>query len=132
MRDEVVDWFEEAKADLKHAEKSLEIGDYSWACFAAQQAAEKALKAAFLTLKRSRAPKTHDLTELSELLKAKLSHPKDIMDKLSILSSYYALSRYPNAGLRRPSRSLTRRAAEEAIRTARGVVRTVGKTIGLT
>jgi hypothetical protein len=37
VREEVVSWLEEGKADLRHARRSLEIGDYNWACFAAQQ-----------------------------------------------------------------------------------------------
>lgn len=45
IRDEVLNWLDSAVADLRHAKKSVEIKEYSWACFAAQQAAEKALKA---------------------------------------------------------------------------------------
>ncbi len=29
LRDEVVDWLESARADLAHAKKSIEMGDYS-------------------------------------------------------------------------------------------------------
>jgi HEPN domain-containing protein len=41
------DWMRQANKDLRHAERSLEFGDYEWACFAAQQAAEKAVKALY-------------------------------------------------------------------------------------
>ena len=34
---------------MEHARRSVDIGDYNWACFAAQQAAEKALKALSIT-----------------------------------------------------------------------------------
>jgi len=44
VRDEVLNWLAEARADLRHAEASTRIGDYSWACFAAQQAAERAIR----------------------------------------------------------------------------------------
>ncbi len=44
----------QAQADLEHARKSLEAGDYEWACFAAQQAAEVAVKA---VLERKGAPR---------------------------------------------------------------------------
>jgi len=41
------DWLRQAEKDLRHAENSLQSGDYEWACFAAQQSAEKALKALY-------------------------------------------------------------------------------------
>jgi len=41
------DWLRQAKKDLRHAENSVQMGDYEWACFASQQAAEKAVKALF-------------------------------------------------------------------------------------
>jgi HEPN domain-containing protein len=37
-------WFKQAEKDLKAAKNSLQSADYEWACFQAQQAAEKALK----------------------------------------------------------------------------------------
>ena len=45
-----LDWFRQAEADLQHARNAREDGDYEWSCFAAHQAAEKALKAVFLKL----------------------------------------------------------------------------------
>ena len=39
-------WFEQAEADLETARKLVDIGIFCAACFFAQQAAEKALKAA--------------------------------------------------------------------------------------
>lgn len=41
VREEALNWLEESKADLKHCENSVNVGDYNWACFAAQQAVEK-------------------------------------------------------------------------------------------
>ncbi len=41
------DWIEEAKGDLEHAISDMERGFYNWACFSAQQSAEKAVKAVF-------------------------------------------------------------------------------------
>jgi len=48
VRDDVLNWLAETRADLRHAEASINIGDYNRACFAAQQAVEKALKALIL------------------------------------------------------------------------------------
>ncbi len=44
------DWWEQGMRDLKHAGNALLDEDYEWAAFAAQQAAEKALKALILSL----------------------------------------------------------------------------------
>lgn len=45
MSNRHADWFRQAEADLRHARNALEDGDHEWSCFAAQQGAEKALKA---------------------------------------------------------------------------------------
>ena len=41
------DWMDQAQGDLEHAKSDLERGFYDWACFSAQQASEKAVKAVF-------------------------------------------------------------------------------------
>ena len=43
--DEALRWLAQARADLRAAEGSVRAGSHEWACFQAQQAAEKALKA---------------------------------------------------------------------------------------
>jgi len=45
MANRYADWLRQAEADLRHARNARESGDFEWSCFAAQQAAEKALKA---------------------------------------------------------------------------------------
>ena len=45
MAERSQDWFRQALHDLAHAKSAAGIGDHDWACLAAQQAAEKALKA---------------------------------------------------------------------------------------
>ncbi len=42
------DWFRQAVRDLEQAEDSRRAGRHEWACFAAQQAAKKAVKALHL------------------------------------------------------------------------------------
>ena len=39
------DWFAQAERDLEHARHARRDGSHEWACFACQQAAEKAAKA---------------------------------------------------------------------------------------
>jgi predicted nucleotidyltransferase len=42
------DWWHQASRDVAHAQHAVDDGDYEWAAFAAQQAAEKAVKAVVL------------------------------------------------------------------------------------
>lgn len=44
------DWINQAVRDLKAAEGLVENESFEWACFVAQQAVEKALKAVFQRL----------------------------------------------------------------------------------
>ena len=53
-------WFEQAKWDLKSAEDSRAAENHEWACFQAQQAVEKALKAVLLAAGVAR-PSTHSV-----------------------------------------------------------------------
>jgi HEPN domain-containing protein len=39
------DWWSQAERDLEHARESAAAGRHEWACFAAHQAGEKAVKA---------------------------------------------------------------------------------------
>ena len=48
MPDRSRDWLSQAGKDLGQAEDSRKAGRHEWACFAAQQAAEKAVKALHL------------------------------------------------------------------------------------
>ena len=44
MSGRAADWFRQAEADLQHARHAWRDEHFEWACFAAQQAAEKAAK----------------------------------------------------------------------------------------
>ena len=125
VRPEAFDWLEEAKKDLKHAEDSLKLRSFNWSCFAAQQACEKALKAVSLGVAKRRPTHLHDLTMLYHEVKSHVKLPKETADNLGELSAYYALARYPNAGLTRPSIGISKLQAERAIATARKVLEKV-------
>ncbi|MEM3397545.1 MAG: HEPN domain-containing protein [Nitrososphaerota archaeon] len=127
IRDEVVNWLESAEADLKHARKSLEINDHNWACFAAQQAAEKALEALIMHVV-GEYPRGHDLVKLYRMVKG-YAEVKVDESKLARLSSYYTQARYPNAGIERPHEELSEELAIEAIEVAEVVMREVAKII---
>ena len=44
------DWFNQGQRDVELARWCIEGGHYEWACFVAQQAAEKVIKAVFQKL----------------------------------------------------------------------------------
>jgi HEPN domain-containing protein len=48
MGNRAADWLHQAEGDLRHAVHAREDGDHDWSCFAAHQAAEKAVKALIL------------------------------------------------------------------------------------
>ncbi|MEM1909229.1 MAG: HEPN domain-containing protein [Thermofilaceae archaeon] len=129
VRDEALDWLAEARADLRHAEVSISVGDYNWACFAAQQAAEKALKALILHALGGYA-RGHDLVKLYRRVKGAGILLGEISEgALFRLSAYYTVARSPSAGVERPSEEITREQAEEAVSTARGVLDEVAKAL---
>jgi len=109
------DWWTQAQADLRHAQHALDDGDYDWACFAARQAAEKALKAVF----EHRRQKVwgHSVTRMLQALQeAGLTVTDDLLDAAKTLDKHYIPTRYPN-GLEQgaPTEFYTRREAEDAI-----------------
>lgn len=52
MADRSKDWFAQAERDLEQAKASQKEERHEWACFAAHQSAEKAVKALHLSLKQ--------------------------------------------------------------------------------
>lgn len=88
-------WFAQAEEDLLWAEASLREDVWRGACFAAQQAAEKSLKA-FLLSKNELTPKIHDLIVLNEKCINLDQEFRSLEEACSILSPYYISSRYPD------------------------------------
>jgi len=125
VKPEIIDWLREAEADFKHAKNCLKTKSYNWACFVAQQSAEKALKAFIMASLRKRPLHTHDLIRLYNEAKSKLMLPNEIAESLGELSSYYTLARYPNAGLTRPSIGIAKTQTERALATAERVLKAV-------
>lgn len=88
------DWMRQAEADLRHAVNSRKAGDYEWACFAAQQAAEKAVKALFQKLHLD--AWGHTVSILLSNLPGEIVVPKKLIDKAKVLDKHYIPARYPN------------------------------------
>jgi HEPN domain-containing protein len=88
------DWWRQAEADLRHARNALADGDYEWSCFAAQQAAEKAIKALFQKLGMD--AWGHTLTVLIGNLPSTIQPPTELINYARILDKHYIPTRYPN------------------------------------
>ena len=88
------DWWDQADRDVRHARHAVEDGDHEWSAFAAQQAAEKALKALIMT--RGGEPWGHSITELVEALPADVAAPSELIEAASRLDKHYIPARYPN------------------------------------
>jgi HEPN domain-containing protein len=89
------DWLDEAIGDLEHARKDEEGGFYNWACFSAQQAAEKAIKAVFQ--KTGAEAWGHSVADLLKELAMKHGVPEELFDVSLELDKAYIPTRYPNA-----------------------------------
>ncbi len=89
------DWLNQAFRDLEHAEESRAVGRHEWACFAAQQAAEKAVKGLHLHLGQE--AWGHVIARLLVELPASVTVPKDLVEKGRVLDNFYIPPRYPNS-----------------------------------
>lgn len=88
------DWLRQAEADLRHARNALDDGDHEWACFAAQQAAEKALKA--LVQARGGEAWGHSVTVLAGAVADRVRLPEGLQDAARRLDKHHIPTRYPN------------------------------------
>lgn len=89
------DWMDEAVGDLEHARSDREQGFYNWACFSAQQAAEKAVKAVFQKIGGE--AWGHSIYDLLQALAQHWSVSSELVDQALELDKAYIPTRYPNA-----------------------------------
>ena len=92
MPNRAIDWFRQAERDLEQAVASSRDGLHEWACFAAQQAAEKAAKA--LHLAKGQEAWGHVVARL--LTQLPFAVPPDLIEKARVLDNYYVPTRYAN------------------------------------
>lgn len=108
------DWMRQAQRDLNHAKRSLESGDYEWACFSAQQSAEKAVKALFL--KANQNAWGHSVAALLQQLPPSWQADAALLDAAKELDRHYIPPRYPDSHPQgAPYEYYTRADAERAI-----------------
>ena len=88
------DWFAQALRDLEQARDSLQAGRHEWACFAAHQAAEKAVKA--LHLHHRQEAWGHVISRLLQQLPDAVVLPDRLIEQGRVLDNYYIPARYPS------------------------------------
>ena len=93
------DWLAQADHDLGQATASHRDGRHDWSCFAAHQAAEKAVKAFHLSLGRE--AWGHVTARLLKQLPT--PPPAELIDRARILDNYYVPARYPNGHVEGPA-----------------------------
>lgn len=121
MVSRAVDWLRQALKDLEHAKRSLEMGDYEWACFASHQSAEKAVKAVYQFLGIE--VWGHSVSKMLESLPEGFKPHKNLVEEAKELDKHYIPSRYPNFHPEgAPLDYYTRVDAERAVRYAGEVV----------
>jgi HEPN domain-containing protein len=121
MPNRAQDWLTQAKRNLAQAVDSAAADRHEWACFAAQQAAEMAVKAVHLHLGQE--ARGHVVRRLLEHLPAAAQVPSDLIEAARVLDGYYVPTRYPNghpAGA--PAEHYGAKQSDEAIRYARQTV----------
>ena len=129
MSNRHADWLRQAEADLRHARNALEDGDHEWACFAAQQAAEKALKAVVQALGGE--AWGHSVTVLAGELGERIDVPDGLEDAARRLDKHYIPTRYPNGfDTGAPTDYYTAPEAEAAIRDGEMVLEFTRDTVG--
>jgi len=117
-------WLAQARADLRAAQASLLAASHEWACFQAQQAAEKALKAVWLA--RGLDPWGHSVLRLIDGFPDEALR-EDPLGSMRVaaktLDKLYIPTRYPN-GLPdlAPFEVYGGEDAEVAIESARGIL----------
>ncbi|MGV9203566.1 MAG: HEPN domain-containing protein [Promethearchaeia archaeon] len=101
------DWLEQSDEDMAAAKDSKETEHYEWACFQAQQSAEKSLKSLllYLNIESWGHGLVHLLKQIDEILKEKYNKQeeghilkeKDILkERCQELDRHYIQPRYPN------------------------------------
>jgi len=89
------DWFKQAQRDFELAEDAQRSERHEWACFAAQQAAEKAVKALHLFLRQE--AWGHVVARLLRELPEHITVPADLVEQARVLDNFYIPTRYPDS-----------------------------------
>ena len=89
------DWLQQALRDLEQARASQRDGRHEWACFAAQQAGEKAVRALHLHLGQE--AWGHVIARLLRELPASAPVPEALVEQGRVLDTFYIPPRNPSS-----------------------------------
>lgn len=126
MREEALNWWVQAKKDLRAAKGSFDTSNYEWCAFQSQQGVEKGLKALFI-VNEKRIVLTHNIISLAKELKL----PVRLIDFVKNLNADYILARYPNAANAVPADLYTKDMATMKMKYAREVLKWIEKELKL-
>jgi HEPN domain-containing protein len=121
----VEEWVRKAVADLQTAKRESRVRrnpNFDAVCFHAQQAVEKMLKAKLASMHRD-IPRTHDLTQLLDLLLDAESLWESWRSSLDELVSYAVEFRYPGE-------MATRDMAKQALKSAVAICKEIQGSLG--
>jgi len=115
-----LDWLNQAQRDLKKAEIDLQHAYWEWACFTAQQSAEKAVKS--ILMYQGHDVWGHAITPMLRRLEKPVA-PLDLIEKAQLLDAYYIPTRYPNGFPEgKPADYFNLSKAQEAVEAARAII----------
>ena len=124
--DDPREWLNRARSNLVKAQSTSTAPEIYLEdlCFDAQQAAEKAIKAVLIHLKK-KFPYVHDLASLLDLVEKAGQNVPETIKQAAKLSDYAVATRYP--GLSEP---VSQQEYEEAVSIATEVIRWAEELIG--
>lgn len=120
-------WLKQADFDFQAANLSLQNGYYEWACFQAQQTAEKSLKA-YLIFCGYRIPRVHRVSVLYKMCQRVNPEFRKIYLEHDNLEAITFISRYPLAipqETMTPHEFINSKEAQECLREARLILQRV-------
>jgi HEPN domain-containing protein len=113
---------------LDAAGNSLAHGNYEWAAFQAQQAAEKALKAVLLFFNREE--RHHSVVQLLNEVQRFAGVPQPLAEAARELDRHYIQTRYPNGFAEGyPAQYYDEKLATECVSHARNVIEFANRII---
>lgn len=115
------DWLDQAERDMRRAAIDIQYEYWEWACFTAQQAAEKAVKA--LLMSHGCSVWGHAITPMLRGLET-LSPPETLIGQAQLLDAHYIPTRYPNGFAEgKPADYYNEQKAREAVDAAAAIIR---------
>lgn len=116
-------WLEQAAADLAEAESALDRDRFSYACFLAEQSAQKSLKGYLISQKEINLG-MHSIAALASKAAEFKRELADFIAESKVLDKYYLSTRYPDALPEPlvPAGAYTQSEAEAAVAIARKIL----------